>query len=224
MKKTEINMDLNNFPLRLHPYLKAGKVYDSSCSPNARTLYCDAGSYIKIAPRGELAREGEMGRLFHSLGLGVEVLEYLTDDRDYLVTRSARGEDLTHCLEEPEHICRILAQALRTLHGMTMEGVPESRKLAEYGEQGKGKLNADTLIHGDACLPNVIAHEGAFSAFIDCGLGGMGDRHIDLYWAIWSLWFNLKTDAYTDLFLDLYGREDVDPQRLRMVAELEAMD
>ena len=49
----------------------------------------------------------------------------------------------------------------------------------------------------------------------------MGDRHMDLYWAIWSLEFNLQTDDYTDYFLDLYGADAVDPDVLKLIAALE---
>lgn len=220
-RKTEVN--LSDYPTQLHAFLQPGNFYDSSCGQDAKTLYCDRGYYIKTAPRGVLAREAEMGVLFHSLELGVEVIRYYSEDWDYLVTRSADGEDLTHFLHDPEGICRILADALRTLHGQSTENVPASAKLWEYGQKGAGRLKADTLIHGDACLPNIISCDGRFGVFIDCGLAGLGDRHIDLYWALWSLWFNLKTDAYTDLFLDLYGRAQVDMDRLRLVAALEAM-
>ena len=60
-----------------------------------------------------------------------------------------------------------------------------------------------------------------FSTFIDFDMAGVGDKHIDLFWAIWSLQYNLKTDAYTDLFLDLYGRENFDEDMLRVIAAFE---
>ena len=60
-----------------------------------------------------------------------------------------------------------------------------------------------------------------FSGFIDLGNGGVGDRHIDLFWGIWSLGFNLKTDRYADRFLDAYGRDRVEPELLRIVAAYE---
>lgn len=82
-------------------------------------------------------------------------------------------------------------------------------------------LKADTLIHGDYCLPNVILDNWRFSGFIDVGAGGIGDRHIDLFWSIWSLGFNLKTDRYTQRLLDAYGREDVEPEMLRTIAAFE---
>ena len=249
MKKYEIEVDLNDFPAELHAYLRSGKIYDSSCSPEAKTLYCDAGYYIKIAPKGALAMEARMAKLFWNLGMGVEIMEYISDDRDYLVTRSADGEDLTHFLNDPEMLCHIMADALRNLHSRSIGDAPVSAKLHEYKDCGGfndylrmecisiltreaaleiihtngDRLKTDTLIHGDACLPNIICRDGMFSAFIDCGLGGAGDRHIDLFWAIWSLQFNLKTERYTDYFLDLYGRDRVDFETLRTAAAFELL-
>jgi kanamycin kinase len=60
-----------------------------------------------------------------------------------------------------------------------------------------------------------------FSGFIDLGNGGVGDRHIDLFWGAWTLWFNLKTDRYRDRFLDAYGRDKIDAPMLKIVAAAE---
>ena len=86
----------------------------------------------------------------------------------------------------------------------------------------EGHLLQDrVLIHGDYCLPNIMLEDWRFSGFIDLGNGGVGDRHIDLFWGIWSLGFNLKTDRYGDRFLDAYGRDKVDEHMLRIVAAYE---
>ncbi len=82
-------------------------------------------------------------------------------------------------------------------------------------------LRADTLLHGDYCLPNVMLDGWRFSGLVDVGNGGVGDRHIDLFWALWTLWYNLKADKYADRFLDAYGRERVDKDLLRTVAAFE---
>lgn len=256
MIKRKTDIRVSDLPDELHEILGSGTLYDSSCSPHARTLYCDTGYYIKSDRPGSLAREAELGRLFHRLGLGVEVVRYISADRDWLVTRSAPGEDLTHFLGDPELLCRVLAEGLRRLHSTPPGDAPVSPQHLQYPEavredcSGSGnepcllmgryrvgsrqeareilranahRLKADALIHGDACLPNILCHEGRFCAFIDLGLAGLGDKHTDLFWAIWSLQFNLKTDAYTDRFLDLYGRENFDPHMLRTAAALEAL-
>lgn len=88
-------------------------------------------------------------------------------------------------------------------------------------EKNAKYLRTDTLIHGDYCLPNVMFDDFAFSGFIDLGNGGVADRHIDLFWGVWTLIYNLKTDKYTARFLDAYGRDKVSPDMLRTVAAAE---
>ena len=254
MLKTKINVDINSFPKQLAHLLENAGVYDSSSRSNAKVYYLDTGYYIKVDKRGELEREAFFARMFHKMGLGVEVIEYISLDKDYLVTREAIGTDLTHCLDTPEKICEILAFSLRKLHAQPINKVPvasvhqrfidsangsfdggyydESVLMDRYKvnskeeawsimQDNKKLLVADTLIHGDPCLPNVIQNDSKFSVFIDFNMSGVGDKHIDLYWAIWSLQYNLKTEAYTDLFLDLYGRENFNEKMLLVVAAFE---
>lgn len=251
MKKTKVNVDISSVPDKIRYLFENATVYDSSCSPHAKVYYLDTGYYVKTDDVGSLAGEAELNKLFYDIGLGVQVIAYISKDRDWLVTRSAVGDDLTHYLGEPEKLCEILAVALHKLHAQSIENVPvsasykryqdlsggecydESMLLQRYAistkeeawdivQKGKHLLKADTLIHGDACLPNIIQNNGGFSAFIDMNTAGVGDKHIDLYWAIWSLRFNLKTDKYTDLFLKLYGRENINEEALRVVAAFEA--
>ena len=82
-------------------------------------------------------------------------------------------------------------------------------------------LKTDTLLHCDYCLPNIMLDNWRFRGFIDLDSGGIGDRHVDLFWGIWSLGFNLKTDAYQDRFLDAYGRDAVEEEMLRLIAAIE---
>lgn len=88
-------------------------------------------------------------------------------------------------------------------------------------QKGKHLLKNEVLIHGDYCLPNIMLDNWEFSGFIDVGNGGIGDRHIDLFWGAWTLWFNLKTNEYTDKFLDAYGRDKIDMDKLKIVAAAE---
>lgn len=82
-------------------------------------------------------------------------------------------------------------------------------------------LKGDTLLHGDYCLPNILLDNWKFSGFIDLGCGGVGDRHVDLFWGTWTLMFNLKTDRYRGRFLDAYGRDRVEEELLRVIAAIE---
>lgn len=82
-------------------------------------------------------------------------------------------------------------------------------------------LKTEVLLHGDYCLPNILLNNWRFSGFIDLGNGGVGDRHIDVFWGIWTLFFNLKTERYTQRFLDAYGTDRIQPELLRTVAAME---
>jgi len=254
VKKKKVQIDLRAFPAELHALLQSANIYDSSCSSEADVLYCDSGYYIKIDQKGTLEQEAALSRLFDSRGLGVSVVDYISADRDYLVTKAAEGEDLTHHLDDPQKVCVLLADALHRVHGAPVGNAPLSARLQRYREsaagdpsggyydefvrmdrffvssrqeaweimqENKSRLTEYTLIHGDACLPNLIADGGRFRCFIDFNLSGAGDRHIDLYWALWSLQFNLKTDRYTDYFLDAYGRACFEPDMLKVIAAFE---
>lgn len=255
MKKTKVNVNISGIPKELRYLFENVTAYDSSCSTHATVYYLDSGYYVKTDESGCLAREAELNRLFYEKGIGVEVTAYVSEERDWLVTRSAKGDDLTHYLDEPEKLCELLAFSLHKLHAQSIENVPISASYKRYTEsangdfnggcydesvllpkyaigskkeaweimqKGKHLLKADTLIHGDACLPNIIQNNGEFSSFIDLNTAGIGDKHIDLYLAIWSLRYNLKTDKYTELFLDLYGRENFDEEVMKTVAAFEA--
>jgi kanamycin kinase len=100
-------------------------------------------------------------------------------------------------------------------------GYRSAEEAYEVLSSGKHLLKSDTLIHGDYCLPNVILNDWKLSAFIDVDHGGIGDRHIDLFWGAWTLWFNLKTDKYRDLFFDAYGRDKINRDVLSVVAAAE---
>ena len=94
----------------------------------------------------------------------------------------------------------------------------EARKAAE---EGMRHLTPDALIHGDYCLPNILLRNWKLSGYIDLGNGGIADRHIDILWGVWTLNYNLHTTRYTDRFLDAYGRDKVEPEKLRQLAAME---
>ena len=89
-------------------------------------------------------------------------------------------------------------------------------------QQFSAELKQDTLIHGDYCLPNIMLDNWKFSGFLDVGSGGIGDRHMDLYWGCWSLNFNLKDRRWCNRFLDAYGRDHFDLEILNAISAFEA--
>lgn len=88
-------------------------------------------------------------------------------------------------------------------------------------DKNKHLLKNDTLLHGDYCLPNIILDDWKFSGFIDIDCGGIGDKHIDIFWGIWTLYFNLKTDKFTNRFIEAYGKDKINPNILRLIAAIE---
>ena len=259
MKRTLIDKIPIIIPSELTTLVEGARIYDSSCSPEARVYFIDKGDgfYLKSAAGGSLDGEAGMTAYFHSLGLGTEVMHYSTlEGRDYLLTRRVAGEDCTHAeyLENPEKLCDTIATKLRELHEIRYTGCPVQNRTADYLalaeenyrtgnfdsshfpdnfgyksaeeaitvlREGKSALKSDVLIHGDYCLPNIMLDNWRFSAFIDVDHGGIGDRHIDLFWGTWTMWFNLKTWKYTDRFLDAYGRDKADPEILKIIAAAE---
>ena len=253
MEKTKIKVDISKFPEKLHSYLKGAEIYDSSSCSSAKVYYISSGYYLKVDAKKILEREAFMADWFYKKGLGIKMVQYITADQDYMLTKAAEGEDCLSDLNHPEKLCELLAQAMRTLHSMPVLDVPNSVSLDNFFaalETGKGdycesilmprfmisskeeaweimqankhRLKCDTLIHGDFCLPNVIHKDYKFSCFIDLAAAGAGDKHIDLYWALWSLQYNLKTEEYADYFLDLYGRQNFDYSMLKVIAAFEA--
>ena len=138
------------------------------------------------------------------------------------------SQDPTGC-PIPDHTVRYLATAHRNFetgnyradlfpdnwgYASAEEALSVIRDNAQY-------LRCDTLIHGDFCLPNIMLDNWKLSGFIDVGNGGIGDKHVDLFWGAWSLGFNLKDFKYGARFLDAYGREVFQPELLRLIAAVE---
>ena len=246
MKRILLNKLPPFFPERLLSFIGDAKVYDSSCSPEARVYYIEKGSgyYLKRNAVGALASEAKMTEFFHTKGLSPAVAEYFTEDYDWMITERAMGEDCTHAdyLSDPTRLCDTIAERLRALHETDFTGCPVMNRTRDYignpdllkvkryrsaeeayavFSEGKSALICDTLLHGDYCLPNILLDGWRFSAFIDVGMGGVGERHIDLFWGAWTLLFNLKTDRYRERFFDAYGRDKVDTDIIRVIAAAE---
>ncbi len=95
-------------------------------------------------------------------------------------------------------------------------GPARPQEAAEELARGARLLRNDALLHGDCCLPNIMLRDWAFTGFVDLAGGGRGDRHFDLVWGLWTIQHNLRDHVFGELFLDAYGRDAVDPARLRL--------
>ncbi|MDR3175477.1 MAG: aminoglycoside 3'-phosphotransferase [Desulfovibrio sp.] len=129
----------------------------------------------------------------------------------------------------PNHTDRYLAKATCNRRAGIFDkelfpdnwGYASAEEAWEVVETHGHSLQTDTLLHGDYCLPNIILDDWRFGGFVDLDSGGSGDRHVDIFWAVWTLFFNLKTDQYRDRFIDAYGRDRVNEDMLRVVAAVE---
>ena len=149
-------------------------------------------------------------------------------DTTATLLRQLHETDFSGC-PVPDHTARYLATAERNYqaglfdeHLFTPEWSFSSREEAwQHLQAHKHLLKTDTLLHGDYCLPNVMLDNWKFSGFIDLDHGGVGDRHVDVFWGAWTLYFNFGTDAYRERFLDAYGRDVLQPELLRVIAAAE---
>jgi len=258
VKLTPIRINVDDYPAELRSILFGTKLYDSSCSPQAKVIFADkdSGYFLKCAAKGALKDEVAMTRYFYSKGLSANVVDYISADKDWMLTEKIYGDDCTagKYREQPERLCDIIAERLAILHSMDFADCPvqnhtekflataeENRRADNFDKSHfpdsfgyespeqvwevvefcKHLLRNDVLLHGDYCLPNIILNNREFSGFIDLGNGGVGDRHVDIFWGIWTLYYNLKTNKYRQRFIDAYGRDKVDEDMLRLVAAIE---
>lgn len=258
MKLKPIEININNYPYSIKSILKNAKLYDSSCSSEASVIfaYKDSGYFIKSSAKGALKDEALMTEYFNSLKLSARVIEYISMDKDYLVTEKILGEDCISdkYLASPTRLCDTIVENLIFLHSIDFKDCPIKNHTERYLARAKANylsgnydksmfpdsfgyrsadearnvvlahsnlLKNDTLLHGDYCLPNILLDDWELSGFIDVGSGGVGDKHVDIFWAIWTLFFNLKTDKYSERLIDAYGRDKIDNDALRLIAAIE---
>ncbi|MEQ9809569.1 phosphotransferase [Streptococcus jiangjianxini] len=256
MTNPELSPKISEMPTKLHLYLRNKMLYDVSSHSGALVLKVGNDFFLKVDAPGKLAKEAKLTHYFFTHDMGVEVIDYISTDKDYLLTKAAMGSDATSFLDQPESVCMILGKTLRDLHQLRPKGFPQDRLLDAYRQTSKinyqkgvfyqkallphfnisGKdeaiylvqdqghlLETNAFIHGDACLPNIILKDSqTFSTFIDWGLSGYSEKHVDIFWAIWSIHYNLADDKYIDVFLDSYSREEIDWDKLKIVAAHEA--
>ena len=161
MKRTLVSPNPDLFPENLRPLISGSKVYDSSCSNNARVWFIDRedGFYLKRSAPGVLKKEADLTRYFNGKGLAPEVVSYTSSDFDWLLTTRVPGEDCTHpdYLSDPKRLCDTTAELLRALHALPVSGCPIDRT-ADYlaaAAQGRSAGRWDRhLFSGDWDFPS----------------------------------------------------------------------
>lgn len=159
--------------------------------------------------------------------------QYLTDPKrlcDAIATKlRALHETPAEDCPIPDHTAKYLTRATENHENGVFDSSFLSPILAHMSREEAWAfardrwhiLECNTLLHGDYCLPNILFDDWRFSGFIDLGNGGVGDRHVDLFWGAWTLAFNLGTDHYHDRFFDAYGRDVIDEERIALISAIE---
>jgi aminoglycoside phosphotransferase len=167
---------------------------------------------------------------------GIDMVEALTSyETERLVTLYAEGLRTIHSVPidgcpfdmTPE---RLIAEArlnIEQANRVILEQMSAWNLTAEAGLTTlacapPNLRDEPVLLHGDYCVPNVMVDQGKVSGFIDLDWAGVGDRHWDLVHARNSIRRNFGED-WLGLFLDLYGRERVDVDRIDWFARVALM-
>jgi kanamycin kinase len=95
-------------------------------------------------------------------------------------------------------------------------GPADAQTTTDEIRAGADVFRGTAIVHGDYCVPNIVLNDWEFTGFVDLQQSGVGDCHIDLVGGLWSFDLNLKTPDYGGAFLDVYGRDRIDLQRLRV--------
>ena len=196
-----------------------------------------------ISPLAELPGEIERLRWLHATGRPCPAVIGAADHagRHWLLMTALPGHDLASTtLVSAETAVRLLAEALRRLHGLAPASCPFDHRArlrladasaryhaglydgddpdqgpADHARLIAGVPTSEDLVvtHGDACFPNFMAANGHFTGFIDCGRLGVADRYQDLALACRSLEWNYGAEA-VPAFLATYGATEPDQAKL----------
>lgn len=227
-------MTPDEYPLSIRKCLQDTAFHPESIGRSGAQVLRFGDVFLKIDRQGTLVRAARLQEYFHAKGLSAPLIAYEQEaGMDYLLVRAVQGTCAcsAQMLEKPRELATMLGETLRMLHETDAADClfcdVNERMLAMHRQEGGSAyagrvelLQKDVLLHGDCCLPNVFFSQNGFSGFIDLGDAGVGDRHFDLWSAIWSLGYNLKTDVWKDRFLDAYGRDRVDVERLEICMEI----
>jgi aminoglycoside phosphotransferase len=157
--------------------------------------------FLKIAP--DLTAEHERLQWLENKLPAPKVISFIRiEDRDVLLLSAIEGKDLAVLKNEwpAEKVVEKFAEALLRFHGTKTRD-------CSFGNPGRNKV----LVHGDACLPNLIFNGEMFSGYIDLGNMRIDTPDVDLAAAVWSLDHNLGP-GYGLSFLKKYGVKKPDEE------------
>lgn len=192
-----------NMPLKIRERLAGKEVVEITQNHRSGDAVYQVGDeyILKVSDNIErLQRERAVNDfLTGKIAVSETVLFVVEGERAFYLKTMLKGETLVEekYLSEPQKLVQLLAQAMHRIHSVDIKDCPIKSPDSE----------GNCFIHGDFCLPNILARDGEISGFIDVEAGGVGDPWMDYAWCIWSMEYNLGTDQYTGLLLEALGIE-----------------
>ena len=190
------------------------EIKDGHCSGDL--VYKVADKYIlKISSKAKrLEREKEINDfLLDKLPVSKSVAFVVENEQAFYLKTMVQGESLLaqNFLENPHLAAEVLAKAIQMIHSIPVKDCVFKNQESE----------GDTFVHGDMCLPNVLAKGSEVSGIIDTESCGIGDPWIDYAWCIWSFEYNLGSKEYTPILLQKLGIEFDDEKYRQYINEEE---
>ena len=88
----------------------------------------------------------------------------------------------------------------------------------------------DVIVHGNFSPANVFIKDGKLDKITNFSESHYGDRHFDIYYAMYTSAYylgilddELLLEKFNNLFLDSYGRDNIDYERLRLCGNIICM-
>jgi len=226
-----------------HPYNETGAEIYRLTHPEKPSLYLKVYRNTGFSLRREYdalkwigVRVPSPEPLFYMFSEGVE----------YQLTSEVPGTPAYQVqLEEREDAVRVLAFTLKCIHELETDACPHTNTIEDRVTALKPKLNqrdkkkldelqehapdeALAFTHGDYCLPNVITLGPRLSGVIDWDHAGLADPYVDLASCLRSLKYNYgerdSKERWIPLFLEVYGLDALDDEKLGFYTELMALE
>ena len=160
---------------------------------------------------------GKSLRQFHEIDWKKD--EFTSDEIDVLVNNPNKFIDIALSHEEG---LSYLKDYIKEYNYRTMK-----KYILEYCY----KFESDeVIVHGDFNPRNIFINKGKLDKMIDFTDTHYGDRHYDIYFTMWSsaLYLGIlddpkKIEQFNRIFLDSYGRDVIDYERLRLCGNIVCM-
>jgi len=157
-----IDKETLHLPTEISAWIGNAAVYENSGHSGVQTVYIkrDNGAYLKIAGRGVLHRSAVMQDFYYHCKLSSPVIQYLSADRDYLITAPVKGNDGTSekYIADPERLSEVFAHALRFLHDISIKDCPFADKMPDLLKM------AETVMFRQSHLDGISKYIGATDA------------------------------------------------------------